>query len=91
MTSADRADAHNAEPAVPRPLLLPANQPAQFYRGGPSIAALRGMPAEAATDTASTEFRPEGFVCSVTIAANNLLPTGRLPIAPGIQPPVGVH
>jgi PAS domain S-box-containing protein len=34
----------------------------------------------------TTEFRPEGFVCSVTIAANNLLPTGRLPGASGIQP-----
>jgi hypothetical protein len=26
----------------------------------------------------STDFRPEGFVCTVTIAANNLLPSGRV-------------
>jgi two-component sensor histidine kinase len=25
----------------------------------------------------STDFRPEGFVCTVTIAANNLMPKGR--------------
>jgi PAS domain S-box-containing protein len=38
----------------------------------------------------TTEFRPEGFVCAVTIAANNLLPASRLPTAPGIQPQVGL-
>ena len=39
----------------------------------------------------TTEFRPEGFVCAVTIAANNLLPAGRLPIVPGVQPEASLH
>jgi two-component sensor histidine kinase len=39
----------------------------------------------------TTEFRPGGFVCTVTIAANNLLPTGRLPGAPVVQPLVSLH
>jgi hypothetical protein len=31
----------------------------------------------------ATDFRPEGFVCAVTIAANNLLPPNRrVPNAP---------
>jgi two-component sensor histidine kinase len=33
-----------------------------------------------------TEFRPEGLVCSVTIAANNLLPTERLTAVSSIEP-----
>jgi PAS domain S-box-containing protein len=40
----------------------------------------------------STDFRPEGFVCTVTIAANNLLPSGRAahnePLLPTAAPPV---
>jgi hypothetical protein len=38
----------------------------------------------------STDFRPEGFVCTVTIAANNLLPSGRAahnkPLHPAAAP-----
>ena len=36
-----------------------------------------------------TEFRPAGFVCEITIAANNLLPAGRLPTA--IPPRAALH
>jgi mannose-6-phosphate isomerase len=77
VTPADRADAHHAEPAAPRPLLLPANQPPQFYRGGASIAALRGLPE-------SAEFGPEDWVASTTNlfgkapAGLSVLPDGRL-------------
>jgi len=39
----------------------------------------------------TTEFRPEGFVCTVTIAGNNLLPPGRLPTTPAIQSRVSMH
>jgi two-component sensor histidine kinase len=39
----------------------------------------------------TTEFRPEGFVCTVSIAANNLLQGGQLPTASGIQPQVTVQ
>lgn len=41
------------------PIALPANQPRQFYRGGSSIADLRGS-------TADDEFLPEDWVASVT-------------------------
>jgi PAS domain S-box-containing protein len=39
----------------------------------------------------ATEFRPEGFVCSVTIAANNLLPTGLLPHVQSVEPQATLH
>lgn len=42
-----------------RPVRLPANQPARFYRGGAAIAALRG-------DTRAMEFGPEDWVASCT-------------------------
>jgi mannose-6-phosphate isomerase len=44
---------------VTEPLKLPANQPAQFYRGGAAIAALRGAPS-------GKEFGPEDWVASTT-------------------------
>lgn len=64
-----------------RPLLLAANQPRQFYRGGASIAALRGDP-ESAVD--GGEFGPEDWVASITTrfgqaeAGLSRLPDGRL-------------
>ena len=63
--------------AGPRPIVLPANQPRQFYRGGAAIAALRGVPPE-------SEFGPEDWVASTTTrfgqATDGLstLPDGRL-------------
>jgi len=39
----------------------------------------------------ATEFRPEGFVCSVTIAANNLIPAGRLATVSSVEPQAAVH
>ncbi|MER7116234.1 class I mannose-6-phosphate isomerase [Saccharomonospora azurea] len=42
------------------PLRLPANQPAQFYRGGSAIAALRGASSSCA------DFGPEDWVASTT-------------------------
>ena len=42
-----------------RPVLLPANQPERFYRGGAAIAALRG-------DAQAMEFGPEDWVASCT-------------------------
>ncbi|MGB3443922.1 MAG: class I mannose-6-phosphate isomerase [Actinophytocola sp.] len=42
-----------------RPVRLPANQPARFYRGGAAIAALRG-------DEPPKEFGPEDWVASCT-------------------------
>jgi mannose-6-phosphate isomerase len=60
-----------------RPLVLPANQPRQFYRGGASIAALRGT-------AGGGEFGPEDWVASVTTrfgqaeAGLSPLPGGRL-------------
>ncbi|MEJ0075934.1 MAG: PAS domain S-box protein [Alphaproteobacteria bacterium] len=39
----------------------------------------------------ATEFRPEGFVCSVTIAANNLLPADLLPHVRSIEPRATMH
>jgi mannose-6-phosphate isomerase len=59
-----------------RPVELPANQPRQFYRGGSSIAALRGE--------ASTDHGPEDWVASTTAlfgrsdAGLSTLPDGRL-------------
>ncbi|MBP2338707.1 mannose-6-phosphate isomerase [Saccharothrix coeruleofusca] len=59
-----------------RPVALPANQPKQFYRGGASIAALRGEPA--------AEYGPEDWVASTTTlfgrdeAGLSRLPDGRL-------------
>jgi mannose-6-phosphate isomerase len=41
------------------PLVLPPNQPAQFYRGGERIARFRGLPV-------SSAFSPEDFVGSTT-------------------------
>ena len=38
-----------------------------------------------------TDFRPAGLVCEITIAANNLRPEGRLPVASGVPPRAGVH
>jgi mannose-6-phosphate isomerase len=46
-------------PATVQPIALPANQPRQFYRGGSSIARLRG----AADDR---DFGPEDWVGSIT-------------------------
>jgi len=39
----------------------------------------------------TTEFHPEGFVCTITIAANNLFAAGRLSSAPGVRPQVRLH
>jgi mannose-6-phosphate isomerase len=66
---------HTAGERVPLPPLpLPANQPRQFYRGGASIAALRGLPAEAADTTAeaangTAEARPPAEVANTTAEA----------------------
>ncbi len=60
-----------------RPLILAANQPAQFYRGGAAIARLRGV-------SAAGERRPEDWVASTTTlfgqaeAGLSVLPDGRL-------------
>jgi mannose-6-phosphate isomerase len=48
----------NPEPSA-RPIVLPANQPHQFYRGGAAIAALRGV-------QQASEFGPEDWVASTT-------------------------
>ncbi|PXY25116.1 class I mannose-6-phosphate isomerase [Prauserella endophytica] len=59
------------------PIRLPANQPAQFYRGGAAIAALRGA-------DSSQDFGPEDWVASTTTLFGNesaglsRLPDGRL-------------
>lgn len=45
-------------PSPPRPTVLAANQPQQFYRGGAQIAKLRGA--------ANTDYGPEDWVASVT-------------------------
>lgn len=45
-----------------RPIVLPANQPRQFYRGGAAISALRGI----APHQDDPEFRPEDWVASTT-------------------------
>jgi PAS domain S-box-containing protein len=37
------------------------------------------------------EFRPDGFVCTITIAANNLLPAGRFQAAPAIAAQASLH
>lgn len=42
-----------------RPVVLPANQPRQFYRGGAAIAELRGV-------SAGSEFGPEDWIASTT-------------------------
>lgn len=42
-----------------QPIVLPANQPRQYYRGGAAIAALRGVPP-------ASEFGPEDWVGSTT-------------------------
>jgi mannose-6-phosphate isomerase len=46
-------------PSTVQPVVLPANQPRQFYRGGTAIAALRGVPP-------ASEFNPEDWVASTT-------------------------
>jgi hypothetical protein len=38
-----------------------------------------------------TDFRPAGLVCEITIAANNLLPAGRLVVASIAPPQAAVH
>jgi hypothetical protein len=38
-----------------------------------------------------TDFRPAGLVCEITIAANNLLPAGRLAAASIAPPQAAVH
>jgi mannose-6-phosphate isomerase len=59
------------------PVRLPANQPAQFYRGGEAIAALRG-------DGGQREYGPEDWVASTTTLYGketeglSVLPDGRL-------------
>lgn len=66
-----------AATSTPRPTVLPANQPRQFYRGGAAIAALRGQ-------TSAEAFGPEDWVASTTArfgtADDGLatLPDGRL-------------
>ena len=61
----------------PRPVVLPANQPRQFYRGGSAIAALRGVGDD-------RDFGPEDWVASTTTrfgqteAGLSRLPDGRL-------------
>ncbi|MEV0089772.1 class I mannose-6-phosphate isomerase [Saccharopolyspora sp. NPDC050642] len=67
---------HNDQSGPAVPIALPANQPRQFYRGGASIAALRGSD--------DREFGPEDWVASTTTrfgqAESGLsrLPDGRL-------------
>jgi len=39
----------------------------------------------------TTDFRPEGFVCTVTVAANNLIPAPRLGVIPVAQPAARLH
>ena len=39
----------------------------------------------------ATDFRPEGFVCTVTIAANNLLPSGRQARKDALWQPGTIH
>ncbi|KAA2259480.1 mannose-6-phosphate isomerase [Solihabitans fulvus] len=74
MSPADGAERSTAR----EPIELPANQPKQFYRGGASIAALRGEP-EAAAD-----YGPEDWVASTTTLFGrdgtglSTLPDGRL-------------
>ncbi|HWC78954.1 MAG TPA: class I mannose-6-phosphate isomerase [Pseudonocardiaceae bacterium] len=48
-----------SRPSTAQPIVLPANQPRQFYRGGAAIAELRGTPA-------GSEFGPEDWVASTT-------------------------
>ncbi|HVV21995.1 MAG TPA: class I mannose-6-phosphate isomerase [Pseudonocardiaceae bacterium] len=60
-----------------QPVVLPANQPRQYYRGGSAIAALRGVPP-------ASEFGPEDWVASTTTRFGEtaegltVLPDGRL-------------
>ncbi|HEX3781834.1 MAG TPA: class I mannose-6-phosphate isomerase [Pseudonocardiaceae bacterium] len=59
-----------------RPVVLPANQPRQFYQGGKAIAALRGA-------SSAAEYGPEDWVASTTPRFGkdtdglSLLPDGR--------------
>lgn len=75
-TTASATSTNGAGPGT-RPIVLPANQPRQFYRGGTAIAALRGVPP-------ASEFGPEDWVASTTTrfgqATDGLstLPDGRL-------------
>ncbi len=50
---------HSDQSAALQPIVLPANQPRQFYRGGASIAHLRGV-------TDDRDFGPEDWVASTT-------------------------
>ncbi|MEU6268679.1 class I mannose-6-phosphate isomerase [Saccharopolyspora shandongensis] len=67
---------HNDQSGPAAPIALPANQPRQFYRGGASIAALRGSD--------DREFGPEDWVASTTTrfgqteSGLSRLPDGRL-------------
>lgn len=80
--SADDPDASTTTmsvtaPAATAPIVLGANQPRQYYRGGLAIAALRGVPP-------SSEFGPEDWVASTTTRFGQVsdglsaLPDGRL-------------
>lgn len=68
--------ANDTDSATPRPVILPANQPRQFYRGGRGIAMLRGTPS-------ADGFRPEDWVASTTTRFGresdglSLLPDGK--------------
>jgi mannose-6-phosphate isomerase len=68
---------HNDQSAVVGPLVLPDNRPRQFYRGGSSIADLRGI-------SDDHEFGPEDWVASTTTrfgqseSGLSRLPDGRL-------------
>ena len=72
-----------------RPLLLPANQPRSFYRGGGRIAAFRGTPAP------GDPYLPEDWVASTTTrsgrpdAGLTTLPDGRLLRAAVTADPMG--
>ncbi|WP_425564989.1 class I mannose-6-phosphate isomerase [Saccharopolyspora taberi] len=50
--------------SVPRPVVLPANQPRQFYRGGSAIAELRGVGDD--RDSDDRDWGPEDWVASTT-------------------------
>jgi mannose-6-phosphate isomerase len=85
-SSADEPDASTPDasiatsvtaPAAAAPIVLGANQPRQYYRGGLAIAALRGVPP-------ASEFGPEDWVASTTTRFGqesdglSSLPDGRL-------------
>lgn len=68
-----------------RPVLLPANQPERFYRGGAAIAALRG-------DGAPQAFGPEDWVAScTTLHGQRDLGLSRLPSGTLLRDAVAEH